>query len=91
MVNPAPFRLCARCGAAMDTHLQESAGLRRTAPIQSPVPVAASERLNAFQRSVVAFFLAVLALGYLAYLLPVPGAGGTADRPAPAAPRGGGL
>ena len=73
MVNPAPFRLCARCGASMETLLQESAGLRRTAPVQSPLPVAAGGRLSAFQRMVVGFFLAVLAMGYLAHLLPVPG------------------
>lgn len=72
MVNPGPFRLCARCGASMGTHLQESGGLRRTAPVQSPVPVAGGPRLSGFQRLVVACFLAFLALGYLAHLLPVP-------------------
>lgn len=56
----------------MDTHLQESGGLRRTAPIQSPIPVEASDRLNAFQRALVGIFVAVLALGYLSYLLPRP-------------------
>ena len=38
MVNPGPFRLCARCGASMETFLQESAGFRRTAAIQSLAP-----------------------------------------------------
>ncbi len=68
MVNPGPFRLCARCGAAMDTFLQESGGLRRTAPVQSPVPV--TGRLSLVQRAVIALFLAALALTYLAQLLP---------------------
>lgn len=72
MVNPGPFRLCSRCGAAMDTHLQESAGLRRTAPVQSPVPVGAGDRLSGFQRVVVGFFVVALALTYLAHLVPQP-------------------
>lgn len=79
MVNPGPFRLCSRCGAAMDTHLQESGGLRRTAPVQSPVPVGVAARLSGFQRAVVGFFVAVLALAYLVYLVPLP-------RPAPVEP-----
>jgi hypothetical protein len=83
MVNPAAFTLCARCGASMATHLQESAGLRRTAPVQSPVPVSA--RLSPFQRLVVCAFLVALALAYLAHLLPVPTSAET-DGPAPATP-----
>lgn len=75
MVNPGPFRLCARCGASMETHLQESGGLRRAAPVQSPVPSSAS-RLTPVQRALVACFLAVLALGYLAHLVPVPAPAG---------------
>lgn len=70
MVNPGPFRLCSRCGAAMDTHLQESGGLRRTAPVQSPVPVGAGDRLSGFQRVVVGIFVAALALAYVAHLVP---------------------
>ncbi|MBW3533680.1 MAG: hypothetical protein KY453_00465 [Gemmatimonadetes bacterium] len=69
MVNPGPFRLCARCGASMETFLQESGGLRRTAPLQSPMPVAAG-RLSRVQRAVVGLFVALLALGYLLHLLP---------------------
>jgi hypothetical protein len=72
MVNPGAFRLCSRCGAAMDTVLQESGGLARTAPVQSPVPVRGRDRLTAFQRAVVGLFVAVLALGYLVFLLPQP-------------------
>ena len=72
MVNPGPFRLCSRCGASMETHLQESGGLRRTAAVQSPVPVDAGGRLSAFQRVMVGFFVAVMALGYLVQLLPIP-------------------
>ena len=68
MVNPGPFRLCARCGASMETFLQESAGLRRTAPVQSPVPV--NGRLSPIQRIVVGLFLLALASSYLVQLLP---------------------
>lgn len=71
MVNPGPFRLCGRCGADMDTLLQESGGLRRTAPIQSPVPVRAAGRLSPIQRVLIGAFLVVLALSHLAFLLPV--------------------
>lgn len=82
MVNPGAFRLCSRCGAAMDTHLQESAGLRRTAPVQSPVPVGAGERLSGFQRTLVGVFVAFLALAYLIHLVPQPRAAPTeADVP----------
>lgn len=75
MVNPGPFTLCARCGAAMDTHLQESGGLRRTAPVQSPVPVAAAGRLGPLTRAVLGLCVVVLALSYLALLLPLSHAG----------------
>lgn len=67
-VNPGPFRLCARCGASMESILQESAGLRRTAAIQSPVPV--TGRLSLGQRIVVGIFLIMLLLTYLVQLLP---------------------
>jgi len=87
MVNPGPFRLCARCGAAMDTVLQESGGLRRTAPVQSPVPVRGSDRLTAFQRAVVGIFVAVLAFGYLVLLLPRSGSA-PADTTVPVSPGG---
>ena len=68
MVNPGPFRLCARCGASMETFLQESAGLRRTAPIQSPLPV--TGRLSLLQRVMLGFFLLTLVLAYFVQLLP---------------------
>jgi hypothetical protein len=68
MVNPGPFRLCARCGASMESFLQESAGLRRTAAVQSPVPL--SRGLSLTQRAVLAVFLLAMALAYLAQLLP---------------------
>lgn len=83
MVNPGPFKLCARCGASMETYLQESGGLRRTAPLQSPVPVQAGGRLSRVQRAVVGLFLAVLALGYLAHLLPMPRTAAVVPGPAP--------
>lgn len=76
MVNPGPFRLCGRCGAEMDTLLQESGGLRRTAPIQSPVPVSGA-RLGPVARVVLGVFVVVLALGYLVQLLPAPRTAGT--------------
>ena len=88
MVNPGPFRLCSRCGAAMDTHLQESGGLRRTAPVQSPVPVGVSARLSGFQRAVVGFFVAALALAYLVYLVPPPRPA-PVERSVPVSPDGG--
>jgi hypothetical protein len=69
-VNPGPFRLCARCGASMETFLQETAGLRRTAPVQSPVPV--NGKLSLLQRLVVGLFLLALASAYLVQLLPAP-------------------
>jgi hypothetical protein len=83
MVNPGAFRLCARCGSQMDTHLQESGGLRRTAPVQSPVPV--GPRLSLLQRVLVGMFLALMALTYLVHLLPAA-ARGTPAAPAPASP-----
>jgi hypothetical protein len=55
----------------MDTLLQESGGLRRTAPIQSPVPVAGT-RIGPAARVVLGFFVLVLALGYLVQVLPRP-------------------
>jgi hypothetical protein len=82
-VNPGAFRLCARCGADMRTILQESGGLRRTAPVQSPVPVGVSARLGLVQRAVLGGFVLLLALSYLVYLLPHPApANGTAPAPA---------
>lgn len=80
MVNPGAFELCARCGARMDTLLQESAGLRRTAPVQSPVPVGDAARFGPLTRIVLGACVAVLAFAYLAHLLPRP------EAPAPAGP-----
>ena len=68
MVNPGPFRLCARCGASMETLLQESAGLRRTAAIQSPLPV--TGRLSLPQRVMLGLFLLTMVLAYFVQLLP---------------------
>jgi hypothetical protein len=59
-VNPHAERLCARCGADMRTLLQESGGLRRTAAVQSPVPM--KPRLSRLQRFIVLAFLVLLAL-----------------------------
>lgn len=71
-VNPGAFRLCARCGADMATILQESGGLRRTAAVQSPVPVSTARRLGWAQRAVLCLFVVMMALSYLVYLLPHP-------------------
>jgi hypothetical protein len=84
MVNPAPFTLCARCGASMDTHLQESGGLRRTAPVQSPVPMGASARMGPVTRVLLALCVLMLALSYVAYFLPLPTPRDGPRRPAPA-------
>ena len=67
----------------MDTHLQESGGLRRTAPVQSPVPV--GPRLSLSQRVLVGMFLALMALTYVVQLLPAA-ARGTQAAPAPSSP-----
>ena len=54
----------------MGTCLQESGGLRRTAPVQSPVPVGRSRGLSLPQRLVVGAFVLILAMGYAVQLLP---------------------
>lgn len=62
-VNPTAERLCGRCGADMLLLLQESGGLRRTAAVQSPMPV--RPRLSPFQRALVLGFVVLLALAHL--------------------------
>ena len=79
MVNPGPFRLCARCGASMETFLQESAGLRRTTAIQSPLPV--TGRLSLLQRVMLGFFVLTMALAYFVQLLPPHPGGVPASEP----------
>ena len=86
MVNPGPFELCSRCGASMRTILQETAGLRRAAPVQSPVPVGVGRRLSLFQRALLALFVACLAMTYLVQLLPP--APRTVEAPPPGTPAG---
>ena len=82
------FRLCGRCGADMALALQESGGLRRTAPIQSPVPVRG--RLSPLQRLLILFFVFILFVAQILSALyttawrAMPGAG-----EAPAVPAGG--
>jgi hypothetical protein len=44
----------------MQLVLQESGGLRRTAPVQSPVPVNVRDRLSPIQRLVVLAFVLLL-------------------------------
>ena len=87
MVNPGPCRLCGRCGADVETVLQESGGLRRTPAVQSPVPVFASGRLSRVQRIAVLAFVVLLALGYLVQLVPSGEREGAAAEPAPAGGR----
>jgi hypothetical protein len=61
-VNRYAVRLCGRCGADMRLALQESGGLRRTAAVQSPVPVRGGARLSPLMRLAVFGFAALLAL-----------------------------
>ncbi len=87
MVNPGPFRLCARCGADMETFLQESGGLRRTAPVQSPVPVCVADRLTLPQRIILGTFVLLLALSHAVPLAATLGGSDPGSRPdRPAAP-----
>jgi len=82
-------RLCGRCGADMRTVLQESGGLRMTAPVQSPVPVHAGTNLSPAQRFALLGFLLLLLFGQifgaLLYSRPAP----QPARLSPAAPAGG--
>ena len=80
-VNRHAERLCGRCGADMTTVLQESGGLRLTAPVQSPVPVRVGRRLGLMQRLLLLGVLALLALAPLASVFSPP-----SQRPAAAAP-----
>jgi hypothetical protein len=82
-VSPFARRLCERCGADPATVLQESGGLRWTAPVQSPVPVARGRPLTRAQRIGAAACLLVLAIGYVFGALGARA--GVAFRPAPAA------
>ena len=67
----------------MESFLQESGGLRRSAPVQSPVPIGG--RLSLPQRIVLCLFLVLMTFAYLSHLLPVsPGA-----RPLAGTPSGG--
>jgi hypothetical protein len=82
-VNVRAERLCGRCGADMHLLLQESGGLRATAPVQSPVPVRVRHRLTPLQRALVLCFLLVLVAAQfvVAFWPPAP-------RPLPAQPAG---
>lgn len=88
-INGHAQRLCGRCGADMHLVLQESGGLRLTAPVQSPMPVRAHDRLSPFQRLLVLCFVLLLFGAQVLValfassrrVLPLPG-----DVPAPAAP-----
>ena len=60
----------------MRTLLQESGGLRRTAAAQSPMPMSGA-RLGPFMRTMIAAFLVLSILSYVAYLLPGPPAHAT--------------
>ena len=64
-VNVGAGRLCGRCGADMTLVLQESGGLRRTAPVQSPVPVRVAGKLGLATRALLLAFTALLALAWI--------------------------
>ena len=64
-LNLPALLLCGRCGADMRTLLQETGGLRLTAPVQSPVPVRVGHRLSLRQRVALLGFLVALLLGHL--------------------------
>ncbi|MGH7506453.1 MAG: hypothetical protein ACRELX_12410 [Longimicrobiales bacterium] len=64
-VNTPAGRLCGRCGADMHLMLQESGGLRSTAPVQSPVPIRARGRLTRLQRALVLCFVLLLAIAHI--------------------------
>jgi hypothetical protein len=64
-VNVLAERLCGHCGADMHLLLQESGGLRATAPVQSPVPVRARHRLSLLQRALVFGFILLLAAAHV--------------------------
>ena len=68
----------------MGTVLQESGGLRRTAPVQSPVPQPGVGGRSLGQRVVLALFVVLLALSWLAQLVPPSAVDGSAPRPVPA-------
>jgi len=78
-------RLCVRCGADMTTLLQESGGLRRTAPVQSPMPIRAAGRLSGLQRLLIGVIVILLALSHLLGAL---APGNPRPRPEPAVPAG---
>lgn len=83
-VNPHADRLCGRCGADMHTVLQESGGMRATAPVQSPVPVRV--RLTPLQRALVlAFVLTLIAAQVLAAVFADRRSGVRPSAPIPAA------
>jgi hypothetical protein len=87
-VNPYAQRLCGGCGADMTLALQESGGLRQTAPAQSPVPVRGAGRLTPLQRlvllGIVVFLALAQVLAALGRKLPSAGGGGAVERSAPA-------
>jgi len=82
-------RLCGRCGADMRTVLQESGGLRRTAPVQSPVPVGVAANLSSAQRLALLGFLMLLLLGQIFGALLYVRAASPPARLTPPAPAGG--
>lgn len=85
-VNPHADRLCTRCGADMHMVLQESGGLRATAPVQSPVPVRVGNRLSRLQRALMlAFVVTLVAAQVLAAVFADRRAGIAAPGTAPAA------
>lgn len=64
-VNAHALTLCSRCGADMNSALQESGGLRWAAPVQSPVPQPTSRRLPIWLRAFLLLLVALLAVARL--------------------------
>jgi hypothetical protein len=85
-VNVLAERLCGRCGADMHLLLQESGGARATAPVQSPVPVRARQRLSPLQRALVLCFVLLLAAAHLIGALYLGSRRGAGAHPGGAAP-----
>jgi hypothetical protein len=64
-VNTHVLRLCGRCGADMSSALQESGGMRWSAPVQSPVPQPTGRRLPLWLRAILLLLVVLLVIARL--------------------------
>jgi hypothetical protein len=64
-VNTHVLRLCGRCGADMNSALQESGGMRWSAAVQSPVPQPTGRRLPLWLRAILLLLVVLLAIARL--------------------------